>query len=304
MKEYSLDNTQSIIYGLDKYFFELINLINKNSFPKNLMLSGNKGQGKFVLVHHLLGYFFNKKNYNLENKQILDNNEIYQNLKNNYDPNIIYFDCKSKNAKIEEIRKLRDNIQKTSINNKKRFIIFDDIDCLNKNCVNALLKTLEEPTETNHYILINNQTFKILDTLKSRSIEINVLLNKNEKINIIKNLINEYNIDVKIDFENAVVTPGNFIFYNQITIDNNINLNDDLIVNIDKLLKLYKSKKETTYLNFVIFLTSQYFYEKSKDISNINNYNFKRFNIIKKIYDTNNLNLNYTNLITEIENSL
>ena len=44
-----------------------------------------------------------------------------------------------------------------------------------------LLKTIEEPTEINHFILINNQNQILLDTLKSRSIEIKVFLNNKEK---------------------------------------------------------------------------------------------------------------------------
>ena len=63
-------------------------------------------------------------------------------------------------------------MQKSSVNNSKRFIIFDDVECLNVNYVNALLKTIEEPSDINYFIIINNQTQKILDTLKSRSIEI------------------------------------------------------------------------------------------------------------------------------------
>ena len=52
-----------------------------------------------------------------------------------------------------------------------RFIIFDDVEYLNNNCVNALLKTIEEPIEINHFVLINNQNNNILETL-NHSIEI------------------------------------------------------------------------------------------------------------------------------------
>ena len=45
-----------------------------------------------------------------------------------------------------------------------RFIIFDDVEYLNNNCVNALLKTIEEPIEINHFVLINNQNNNILET--------------------------------------------------------------------------------------------------------------------------------------------
>ena len=45
--------------------------------------------------------------------------------------------------------------------------MFDDVECLSDNCVNALLKTIEEPSDVNYFILINNKSQNILDTLKS-----------------------------------------------------------------------------------------------------------------------------------------
>ena len=59
--------------------------------------------------------------------------------------NILYYNCSNNKVKIDDIRKLRTDIQKSSINNMYRFIIFDDVEYLNNNCVNALLKTIEEP---------------------------------------------------------------------------------------------------------------------------------------------------------------
>ena len=56
--------------------------------------------------------------------------------------------------KIDDIRNLRIVLQKSSIINSSRFIIFDDAEYLNENCVNALLKTIEEPSETNFFILV------------------------------------------------------------------------------------------------------------------------------------------------------
>ena len=61
--------------------------------------------------------------------------------------NIVYFNCIKKNVKIEEIRNLKSTLQKSSINNLNRFVIFDDVEYLNENCVNALLKTIEEPSD-------------------------------------------------------------------------------------------------------------------------------------------------------------
>ena len=44
------------LYGLEKYLSNLIELFDNNKFPKVLMLTGKKGQGKFTLVNHLMSY--------------------------------------------------------------------------------------------------------------------------------------------------------------------------------------------------------------------------------------------------------
>ena len=289
------------LYGLIKYFLDLSKLSDFGKFPKVLMLSGKKGQGKFTLIHHLMSYIFDKENYNLTEKAIHKSNKLYKNLKDNYNPNLIYHNCAHKNVKIDDIRNLKVNLQKSSINNLNRYIIFDDVEYLNDNCINALLKTTEEPSAINYFILINNESRKILDTLKSRSIEIKIFMNNNEKADIIKKLISDFNIEEKIELEGITLTPGNYLKFNNFLLEENIEINDKLIVNIEKLLKLSKLKKDVDYLNFAIYLINQHYFIKSKNKININHYNNNRINIIRKLHESNNLNLNHVNLITEIE---
>ncbi len=290
------------LYGLKKHLLELIGLFDFNKLPKILMLSGKKGQGKFTLAHHLLSYIFDKKNYNLNILEINESNMLFKNIKENDNQNIIYYNCTDKNVKIDDIRKLRVNLQKTSINNSNRFIIFDDVEHLNDNCINALLKTIEEPSDANYFILVNNQSQNILDTLKSRSIEVMFFLNNSEKLNIINKITSDLEVEKKIDLTSSTLTPGSYLKYNNIILEDKLNLNDDLIINIEKLMKLNKIKKNIDYLNFAIYIINQYYFNKSKNSININYYNDKRVNIIKKIYMSDKFNLNNSNLIAEIEN--
>ena len=291
------------LYGLGKYLSNFMALIDSDKLPKVLMFSGKKGQGKFTLSYHLMSYYFDKKNYDRNSQSVKNENKIFNNIQENNNSNIFYYNCSNNKVKIDDIRKLRTDIQKSSINNMYRFIIFDDVEYLNNNCVNALLKTIEEPIEINHFVLINNQNNNILETLKSRSIEILFFLNKLEKINIIQKLLKDFKIEEKIDLSNSSLTPGNYIKYNNIIMEDKINLNDKLIDNIKKLFRLNKLKKNIEYLNFATYLINQYYFNKSKGkISQNNVYNDKRTKIIKKIYDLNNLNLNQVNLIAELEN--
>ena len=289
------------LYGLEKYLSNLIELFDNNKFPKVLMLTGKKGQGKFTLVNHLMSYIFDKENYDLKNNCILNENKLH-NIKENSNGNIIYFNCIKKNIKIEEIRNLKSTLQKSSINNFNRFVIFDDVEYLSVNCVNSLLKTIEEPSITNYFILINNQRQNILETLKSRSIEFIFFLNNSLKIDIIKKLLLNHKIEGKIVIKNSKLTPGNYLRYNKILLVDKININDDLISNLKKLLKLSKLKKDEDYLSFAIYLVDQYYFNISRNSTKVDNINNKRINVIRKIHDSSKLNLNHTNLIVEIEN--
>lgn len=295
--------TTKKLYGLNKYLLDLIKLYEIEKLPKVLMLSGKKGQGKFTLVHHLISHIFDKDNYIIEKREITKTNKLFNNIKENYFPNVIYNGC-NKSIKIEDIRNLRINLQKTSINNFKRYIIFDDVEYLNENCVNALLKTIEEPSSTNYFILINNQKQSILDTLKSRSIEFLIFLNNKDKLDIIKKLVIDFKIEKKINIDDSMLTPGEYLKFNKFVTEEKINLEDRLIINIEKLLKLNKLKKNIDYLNFSIYLINQYYFKMYKNKINVNNYYNNKMNIIKKIFETNKLNLNHTNLISEIENCI
>ena len=277
------------LYGLETYLSNFIKLFDNNKLPKVLMLTGKKGQGKFTLVIHLLNYIFDKNNYDLENYIISNKSDLYSSIKENSNVNIIYFNCIQNNVKIDDIRNLKSTLQKSSINRFKRFIIFDDVEHLNKNCINALLKAIEEPSTNNYFILINNQRQNVLETLTSRSIEFVIFLNNLTKIDIIKKLVSDLNIEDKIDIKNSKLTPGNYLEFNKFTLDENININDELILNLEKILKLHKQKKNINYLNFAIYLIDKYYYNKSKNSLDINQLNNQRIKIIKNQTE-NNLN--------------
>ena len=139
-----------ILFSLNKELKDIIKLHKISKLPKVLMLSGEKGIGKFTLIFHFLSYLFDKKNYNLNESKINLNSSFYQQFLNSFIPNIIYI--RGSNLKVEEIRKLKADILKTSITGSERFIIFDDVELFNSSSINALLKLIEEPSVNNNFI--------------------------------------------------------------------------------------------------------------------------------------------------------
>ena len=97
-----------------------------------------------------------------------------------------------KKIDIHQIRNLITNLNKSSFNQKPRIVLIDNLELLNINSINALLKTLEEPGDNIFFFLINNNK-KILDTLKSRCLNFNIFLSNSQSIQVCKNLINSEN---------------------------------------------------------------------------------------------------------------
>ena len=61
MEDKKLNPFYSIeLFGLKNYFDDFVELFEKNKFPRVLMLSGNKGIGKFTLIFHLINYILSK----------------------------------------------------------------------------------------------------------------------------------------------------------------------------------------------------------------------------------------------------
>ena len=187
------------LFELQDKFKLLKDLYIKKTLPKVLMLTGEKGSGKSTLVNHLLYSIFDE-NYNLKNNEIKENSIFLKEYKKDIFSNIIYIKgANFKSVKIEDIRNLKSKIFQSTILNKDRFIIFDDIDLFNHNSLNALLKTIEEPSKNTYFFLINNKAKPLLETIKSRALEIKIILNENQRLKIINKLTSFHELELILD---------------------------------------------------------------------------------------------------------
>ena len=191
-----------ILFGYNEKFNFFKKLILKDKLPKVIMLSGQKGIGKSTLINHLMHFFFDKNNYN-ENEFSININSLFNlQFKKNLHPNIIYLEGSDfKGAKIDDIRTLKNNLSKTPINRKKRFIILDDVETFNLNSINALLKIIEEPSKNNYFILINNKTKNLRDTIRSRCLEIKIIFNDKQMSEITSSLMKTFKQNISLDID-------------------------------------------------------------------------------------------------------
>jgi len=294
------------LFGLNKDFDLLKKLYLENKLPQAMILSGKKGSGKSTLINHFLYYLFDKKNYDENNLELNVVSDFHSQFINNIFPNIIYLNGSDyNNNKIEDIRNLKKIIYQTSISDKPRFVIFDDVELFNNNSLNSLLKIIEEPSQKNYFILIDNKSKPLLNTIYSRCLDFKIILNEDKRQNIIESLIKLFNLKVVIDIKESKLTPGSFIKFNYILDENKILLNEDFQKNLEYMLKLYKKEKNIIFIDVILFLTNNYF----------NNLNKKSIYSKEEIIDYKNFvfeninkfflyNLNQNSLLSSIKNKM
>ena len=294
------------LVGHDDTFNYLKKLIINEKFPKVLLLSGDKGIGKLTLINHFMHFYFDKSNYDENKKIILNKGRFHNQMIMGLYSNIFYLNNSNKiKIKVDNIRKLKDDLSKSSIFEDKRFIILDEVESFNINSLNALLKVIEDNSSNNYFILINNKTQPLLETIKSRCFEIKITLRSNVKDSIIKFLIDNFNIKKSLDYNLVKTSPGNFLRFNYLLIEKKINLEKKFLINFNHILNFYKKEKDTIYKDFILFLAEYYLQRKKfEEYENVKKIGRDRSLIFRNINDFFVYNLNQNYLMNSLENTV
>ena len=279
-------NTQLKLYGLDNYLLELIKLFEKNSLPNKIILSGDKGSGKATMAYHLINHVLSygeEFSYDKKKFTINDKNKSFKLILNKSSPNFTLIDISEnkRNIDINQIRTLITNLNKSSFNDKPRFVLIDNIEYLNVSAINALLKIIEEPNPNIYFILIHNNK-KILSTLLSRCLNFKISLSHEDSINI-SNFITNKNIINEINYEliNYYFTPGNFYDLIKISNDFEINLKSNNLKDFLKLLIDKNSYKKTIFVNNLLYSYIELYLTVNK-LYNLYSYFVRKINECKK----------------------
>ncbi len=296
---------QTKLYGLAKQFNELTRLYEEDKMPNKILLSGLKGIGKSTLAYHLINYVLSKNednSYNFKDLSINKENRTFKLTQNGTNPNLYLIDVNinKKTIDINQIRTLINDLNKSSFNSKPRFVLIDNIEYLNLNSINALLKILEEPNENIYFILIHNNK-KIIPTLLSRCLNFKISLSNKEINDIIYNLFNK-NVDqlVSHDLIDYYYSPGKIFTLLKLSKDKEIDLQKIDIKRFLSLLineSLFKEDFETKNLLYDMI---EFFLLKKVSIiySDISTY------FLKRIEETKKFNLDEESLFLEINSKL
>ncbi len=299
---------QTKLFGLDRFINEFIDLKNNDNLPNKILLSGYKGIGKSTLAYHLINYILSKKekfSYDANKFKINIENQSFKTTINKSNPNLAVLDIDQdkKFIDIDQIRTLIRNLNKSSFNDKPRFVLIDNIELLNVNSTNALLKILEEPSLNVFFILINNNK-NILRTLVSRCTNFKIKLTNQECLEISNNLV-EGNLSEKINMNliNYYSTPGNIYNLYKFAEKNKYDLSNLNLKELLKIIIINKHYKDDIYIKYLIYDLIE-FYLRQIHLNFFSQIHNKYSYFLKKISDTNRFNLDEDSLFLEFEEEI
>ena len=214
--------------------------------------------------------------------------------------------AEKKNIDVAQIRGMISYTNKSTFNNQDRFIMIDNVEYLNKNSINALLKIIEEPNENIYFILINNSEKNMLPTLKSRCITFKIHFSFDETVNICNQILNQNILnELNHDLINYYCTPGEIIKLVQFAEEKQINLKDHDVSSIISLIIENTYYKKNIFIKNLLINFIELFLLKRYKTSNNKNFllNFYQ-SFIQKINNTEKFNLDEESLFLEFKSKI
>jgi len=297
------------LYGYEYYFNLFDKLEQNNRLPNSILLSGNKGLGKATFAYHYINFLLSKgeeNKYIRENLSINSNNSSYKLTLNGTHSNFFILDANDEeNIKIEQIRKLLLFLNKTTYYKSLKIVLIDNSEKLNISSSNALLKAIEEPSKNTHFFIINNDSHKLLNTIKSRCINFNINFSFLEKKNIFNKIVKDKEFSfTELDLNNFLYfdSHGNLIKYLEILKNSNFSISENYLSCISYFMEIYNVKNDNKILTFLaVFIQNYYNRLALKNSSLINNYYINLKKILYLINNMKKFHIDKKNLIFSID---
>lgn len=146
----------------------------QHRMPQALLLSGIKGLGKHQFAHQLGSWLLCKSSDKLKTQMPCGVCQSCQWMNENSHPEWMNISpVEGSTIGIDVIREAIVFSQLTPYYAQKKYILIEHSDKLTLAASHALLKTLEEPSDSTCFILVSSFKHKLLDTIKSRVFELN-----------------------------------------------------------------------------------------------------------------------------------
>ena len=301
--------SQLNLYGYESYFKFFNKLYEQDKLPNSILISGQKGLGKSTFMYHFINFLLSKgeKNeYNRRDYLIDPNSSTYKSIQSGTHANLFILDAiDGENIKIDQIRKLLLFLNKSTYYKSVKIVLLDNAEYLNINSSNALLKAIEEPSKDTYFFIINNDSQKIMNTIKSRCIDFVINFNLLEKKNIFNKISQTYSLNFTesdLDIFLYFDTQGNFLKYLSILKNSNFKISEDYLSCISYFMDLYSEKTDPKLLGFITLFIQNFYNQLSLNNSLfINNYYRNLYKILHLIDNMKKFHLDKKNLIFSID---
>ena len=309
VEEVTKPKSQLNLYGYESYFKFFNKLYEQDKLPNSILVSGQKGLGKSTFTYHFINFLLSKgeKNeYNRRDYLIDPNNSTYKSIQSGTHANLFILDAiDGENIKIDQIRKLLLFLNKSTYYKSLKIVLLDNAEYLNTNSSNALLKAIEEPSQDTYFFIINNDSQKIMNTIKSRCIDFVINFNLLEKKNIFNKISQTYSLNFTesdLDIFLYFDTQGNFLKYLSILKNSNFKISEDYLSCISYFMDLYSEKTDPKLLGFITLFIQNFYNQLSlKNSLFINNYYRNLNKILYLIDNMKKFHLDKKNLIFSID---
>lgn len=185
---------------------KLLSQFQQGKLHHTIMLSGDFGIGKATFAYWIISQMLILKIG--DNGMKLATMEM---LQQNKHPDVFFLSLKDEKNEIsvEEVRETLNKVMLKSVYGMK-FVLIDDINSINANGINALLKTLEEPPDNTYFFIINHKISPILDTIYSRCNEIKMKISYSDCLSALTKLHTDWTFN-EVEFYAKV--SGNSISF-------------------------------------------------------------------------------------------
>ena len=288
------------IIGHEKVKIKLEKIIESHSISHAYLFSGKEGIGKKTLAIEFAKSIMCNESTNFD---YCGNCESCITFESGNDFKIIF---PTKNViKVDEIREFCGELFLKPTKTSHKVFIIDDAECMNEQAQNALLKVLEEPPLYATIILITSNKEKLLNTIKSRVVDIQFDFLSNEEI---KKILDSRNIEYAEDaikyangsLKKALDFVNDEFFDIAKEVANLLETKEFLAVN-RKFEEIKVDKKLKSNIVIILEKTMQIFFLKFRTEKNYEYKNIEKLEeTIQKIKRNANVDLALDSLMVEL----
>jgi len=159
----------------------------------NLLLIGDMGSGKTSILNSLIREYYKDYDYNQYNDNVLYLNSLKEQGINYYRTDVKIF-CQTSSI----------------IKNKKKIVIFDDLDLINEQCQQIFRNSIDKYSHNVHFIASCSNMQKVIESIQSRFIIVKIKkIERENLIKIIEKIKKTENIQISDDAEEFVLNVSN-----------------------------------------------------------------------------------------------